>query len=211
MRSLLVFGLRGHPGLIGQVLNYRLDAFVLGAFHGPVAVGFYAVATSLAEVTSYGANAVSIAAGPRAVRADGRVLLARFTRVTAIGTMALAAVLALSAPALVPLVYGTDFSASVGPLLLLLPGVVALVYVKLLSVGLVAEGRPDLVTVAVFLSLVITLAADFVLIPPFAAIGAAAASTLAYVFGAVSISLWYARSAGIDPRRLLPGPADVRR
>ena len=210
MRSLLVFGLKGHPGLIGQVLTYRLDAFVLGAFHGPVAVGFYAVATSLAEITGYGANAVSIAAGPRAVRADGRVLLARFTRLTVVSTGVLAIALALTAPALVPLVYGTDFSASVGPLLVLLPGVVALVYVKMLSVGLVAEGRPDLVTVGAFLSLGVTLAADLVLIPPFEATGAAAASTLAYSVGAVSIAFWYIRSADIAPRSLVPRATDLR-
>ena len=210
MRALLAFGLKGHPGLIGQVLNYRLDAFILGAFHGPVAVGFYAVATSLAEVTSYGANAVSIAAGPRAVRADGRFVLVRFTRVTVIGTTAVAITLGLAAASLVPFLYGADFSASVLPLLFLLPGVVALVYVKLLSVGLVAEGRPDLVTVAAFLSLAITVVADLVLIPPFAASGAAVASTLAYAVGAVSITLWYVRSAGIDPRNLVPRATDLR-
>ncbi len=209
MRSLLAFGLKGHPGLIGQAFNYRLDAFILGAFHGPVAVGFYAVATSLAEVTSYGANAASIAAGPRAVRVDGRLVLARFTRVTVIGTAVIAIALALSAPALVPFLYGADFSASVGPLLLLLPGVVALVYVKLLSVGLVAEGRPDLVTLAVLLSLGVTLAADLVLIPPFDATGAAAASTLAYAVGAVLIARWYTGSAAIDPRGLVPGASDL--
>jgi O-antigen/teichoic acid export membrane protein len=210
LRSWLGFGLKGHPGQIGQFLNYRLDALILGAFHGPVAVGFYAVATSLAEVTSYGANAVSIAAGPRAVRADGRTVLVRYVRITVVATIGLAVALGVVAPAVVPWLYGEEFRASVVPLILLLPGIVALVYVKLLAVGVVAEGRPDLVTLALGASLGATLILDFALIPPFGAAGAAAASTIAYTLGAGAIAASYVRSAGITPTSLVPRTADVR-
>jgi O-antigen/teichoic acid export membrane protein len=210
LRWYVRFGLRSHPGNIGQYLNYRLDAFILGTFHGPTAVGVYAVATSLAEVASYAANAAALVAGARVSRANRRDVVMRTTRAAALVTIAIAVALGLGSPFVVPAVYGTAFSGSVTPLLFLLPGVVALAYVKILAVGLIGEGYPGTVTLGIGASLAATVSLDLLLIPKLAATGAALASTIAYGVGGVVLAVYYLRITGEPIRRLIPDYSDLR-
>ena len=107
------------------------------------------------------------------------------TPVAARNTILLAAIgaglLAIAAPVVVPLVFGSEFRGSVDALWLLLPGTVALTGSKVLTGYIFSQGRPLVNTGITVLALAVTLVADLTLIPAFGVNGAAAASSLTYV------------------------------
>ncbi len=214
LRRLAGFGVQGEAGNVLQALNYRLDQYILRGFESLAAVGIYAVATSMTESVFILANAVALVLMPRLTSADPAEA-ARLAPVAARNTMLIAAggalALAISAPLLLPAVFGDTFDASVRPLWWLLPGTVALTGSKVLTGYIFSQGRPFVNTMITFVSLVVTLAANISLIPAFGASGAAAASSLAYTAHFCAALYAYRRISGLPAfDAVLPRPADAR-
>jgi O-antigen/teichoic acid export membrane protein len=93
------------------------------------------------------------------------------------------AAVAISACFLLPLVFGSDFEASVAPFLLLLPGAFGFAAMAVFSYALVAGSSPGLSSVGPVVSLGVGVALDLALIPRFGASGAAAAASVAFLAG----------------------------
>lgn len=178
----LHYGLRGFAGNLLQFLNYRLDFFLVATLRTSSAVGVYSAAVSLAELLWKIPVAASTVLFPRvaAAASGGEEFTARVSRMALAATAAAAAVLALAGYPLVLLLFGRDFAGAYLPLLLLLPGVVALASANVLASDFAGRGRPEFGTYASALSLVVTVALDIALIPPFGAAGAATASSVSY-------------------------------
>jgi stage V sporulation protein B len=120
--------------------------------------------------------------------------------------------LGVTAPWLVPAVFGNEFRDSVAPLLWLLPGTVALSGSKILASYIFSQGRPGLNSLITIGSLVATVSADIALIPLFGVEGAAAASTLAYaVHLTLSLLAYRALSGSSISDALLVRGEDFRR
>ena len=56
LRSFLNFGIRGYLANLMQFMNYRLDALIVNGLLGLVSVGFYSIATAMAEALWYGSS-----------------------------------------------------------------------------------------------------------------------------------------------------------
>jgi O-antigen/teichoic acid export membrane protein len=80
-----------------------------------------------------------------------------------------------------PLVYGPVFGAAVWPAALIAAGLVAEPAAGLASAHLMGSGRPGVNSAILGVGLVITVALDLLLIPRHGALGAAAASAIAYL------------------------------
>jgi len=212
LRRTLGFGVKGQAGNLVQLLNYRLDAYLVLLFVNTAGVGLYSVGVSMSEGLWFVANSVAVVLLPKLSAADDDYagetasLICRNTMaVTALGAVALAIV----SPLLVPALFGAAFEKAVGPLLWLLPGSVALSGAKILSVYVFSRGRPDINSWISVATLVITLAADFALIPFFGINGAALAATLTYIANLVLTTLAYRRLSGRPiAEALLPRFAD---
>ncbi len=214
LRSLVSFGVQGEAGNAVQLLNYRLDQYVVRIFVSLAGVGIYAVGVSMTEAIWLVANAVAMVLVPRLTYADpdeARAMAPVACRNTLLIAAAGALVLAAAAPVLVPLMFGRDFNDSVHALWWLLPGTIALTGSKVLTSYIFSQGRPLVNTVITAASLTVTLAADFTLIPLFGVNGAAAASSLAYIahFGA---ALYAFRRISGEPvfAAVLPRREDAR-
>jgi O-antigen/teichoic acid export membrane protein len=96
-------------------------------------------------------------------------------------SLALAVLVGAVAPFLIPLAYGARFSGAIVPLLLLLPGVVAISPTRALASYFAGIGRPSEPLVAEAIGLIATIALDVILIPSHGASGAGAASSAAYI------------------------------
>lgn len=114
-----------------------------------------------------------------------------------------AVVLAVTAGPLLRVLYGPLFAPSLQPLWLLLPGVVALSVVKILSADFGARNRPGIVSMVSWISLGATIALDVLLIPGFAASGAAVASSAAYTLSTIVAVAFYGRLTGTPAADLL--------
>ncbi len=214
LRALARFGVQGEAGNVLQLLNYRLDQYIVRGFAGLSAVGIYAVSASMTEAIFILANAVALVLMPR-LTSGTEEEVAWMTPVAARNTVMMAAAgavaLAVAAPLLLPAVFGDRFEDSVEPLWWLLPGTVALTGSKVLTSYIFSQGRPLVNTGITCVSLVVTLVADFALIPAFGVNGAAAASSLAYSAHLCAALYAYGRISGQPPLdALLPRPKDAR-
>ena len=183
MRRMLGFGVKGQIGNLLQFFNYRLDTFILNYFRGPSAVGIYSSAVATAELLWQFPNAVSLVITAKAAATQPTVLNAFAPRVLK-GTLALSfaggVVLALGGRTFIEWVYSSAFAAAYAPLLGLLPGVVLLGGAKVLANELAGRGYPHYNSAVSAMALVVTLLLDVLLIPRWGAMGAAAASSVAY-------------------------------
>ena len=158
--------------------------FIVNYFLGPAGAGLYSVSVRLAELLWYLPNAVGFAIFPK-VAATGADKMNAFTprvfRMT-LGLTVLGALgLALLGKPIIQLVYSSVFESAYVPMLVLLPGVVLLGGAKVLTNEMAGRGYPLYNSVNTSLTLMVTVLLDWVLIPRFGIIGAALASTIAYI------------------------------
>jgi O-antigen/teichoic acid export membrane protein len=209
----IVFGLRAWIGTLADSLNFRIDQILLALLASEATLGFYVVAVNVSEVLLYlpGATATALlplVAGSRSEDRLERTL--RAFRSASLVTLATVLVAALIVPPLLPLVFGPAFDASVGPFLLLLPGVLGAVAMIVFCNALVASSLPSLSSVGPIVSLVVGVTLDVLLIPSFGASGAAAAASAAFVGGGVTSLLIYRARVPFHLRDLaLPRPGDL--
>lgn len=180
----LRFGLRSQVGGVMSLLNLRLDVVLLGTFANPAVVGVYVVASKYAELLRLPALALTWVAYPRVAQQGP----AEFTRRTgrsvswllAVG-VGTAAVLALAAFPLLPLVYGPQFTGASWPAAIIALGLVAEPAAGLATAYLMGTGRPGTNSAVLGVGLAVTVALDLLLIPTYGALGAAVASAIAYL------------------------------
>ena len=215
LRQQVRFGMQGQIGNVAQLLNYRLDQYVVLLFVSTAGVGIYAVSVTLSQSVWFVANAVAVVLLPRLTAADAAEA-ARTTPLVCRNTLLLSALAALGlgvvSPWLVEALFGGEFGPSLAPLLWLLPGTVALAGSKILTSYIFSQGRPmtnSLITIA---ALAVTLAADLALIPAFGVSGAAIASSLAYgVHFALSLVAYRRLSGGSIWEAVFVRGDDLRR
>jgi O-antigen/teichoic acid export membrane protein len=210
LKKLARFGVQGETGNILQLMNYRLDQYLVRGFVSLAGVGIYAVSVSVSEGVWMIANAVAIVLQPRLTSADDddvRWMAPVAARNTILIATCTAVVLAAAAPILLPALFGNAYDGVVTALWLLLPGTVALTGSKVLTSYIFSQGRPLVNTLITTASLVVTLVALIALVPPFGVNGAAAASSIAYAAHFVAALYAYRRISGqpvleaIVPRR----------
>lgn len=167
-------------------LAYRLDVLMLGWLSTPEQVGYFAIATTAAELLLLPALALAVVRGPRAARGEFHgdrrdvVILVALS----LGAGALAA--ALAGP-LVELVFGAAFLAAVPAFVALIPGAVVLgVYRYLASLEMARAHRHGVVYSAAII-VIADLALLAALAPVWGALGAAIASSAAYGLGLVAL------------------------
>jgi O-antigen/teichoic acid export membrane protein len=180
------YGSRAWVGSLARFLNFRTDQILMGFLASEAALGVYAVAVNASEVLLYLPAAMATALLPAAAQADAGLRTEQALRafrsatvVTAVATLAAA----LLGPLLLPTMFGEPFAASVAPFLWLLPGAFGFAATAVFSYALVAGSSPGLSSVGPFVSLVLGVGLDLVLIPRFGASGAAAAASVAFLAG----------------------------
>jgi len=191
LKAIVSFAFPCYFANLTQFLNYRLDVFIVGIFAGSASVGRYTLAVSLGQLVWLLSNSVATVLLPKvASDAEKSVLhTARVTRLSLCASLLFAVFLAIFASFALPLFYGEAFRPSVGALLFLLPGIVAFSIVNILAAYILGSGRPQLNLLVSFISLVVTVSLDLILIPRFDIIGASIATTASYSTAAV-LSIW---------------------
>jgi O-antigen/teichoic acid export membrane protein len=203
------YGARAQVGGLLVLLNLRLDFLLLGALTGPAVLGVYSIASKFAELLRLLPLSATYVLYPKYAREgaataalEARRLLPRMG-----GTTLVAAVpLALSAGFLLPTVYGGEFEAAIGPAYILLLGLAGEGVSSVVTAYLYGSGRPGLNSIAMGAGLAITVVLDLLLIPPFGVMGAAAASSAAYLaVMAVLVALFFrlTRSSEVESARLV--------
>ena len=182
-----------------NLISYRIELFILDRYRGIGAVGVYSISMQAAEAIWLVAAAIATSVTAPAVQEDepgARRLIARSALRGLVYTAVLAAVVGITAPLLIPALFGHDFRHAARPLAFLLPGIVAYAPVSILVVYLsVRRGRPRLSLAVAVVGLIVTATASVVLIPKHGAGGAALSSTIGYVAGGTMAWIFFRRLA----------------
>ena len=207
--DLLRNGARYAGSAISETANARLDQVLVLPLIGAVDSGIYSIAASVGILPL--ALGQALAADnfrdmALADRQDRSELAARNLKIALSCILPASLMLGVGSIWLLPLVFGSAFSASVGPLWLYLPGSVCLSAGYVASMLLAAQARGRAMTVSQVVALLIGIILLYGLAPRWSALGAAAASTASYLvlFG-VQIRL-----LGVSPKGLIPTPRALR-
>lgn len=209
LRPLFSYGLRAMPGSAGMLLNNRLDQLIIAPMVGLGDLGLYAVATgtSFAPAVLPLSMATSAFATVSQDAHRGREASAATAIRHGILVSALAAVgLALVAPLVVPLVYGSAFVGAVTPTIILLGGSVAMGGQLVAGQCANALGRPGYSSTGEVTGLVVTVVGLVIFVPQYGITGAAVVSLAAYVTR-LAVTLILLRREGV--KHVAPGFDDL--
>lgn len=199
LRSFLNFGLRGYAATLMMTVSYRLDALIVNGLSGVASVGYYSIATAMAEALWYGANGLALVMFPQ-ISSMEKKEADRITPVvcrnTVFVTLVGAVVMFALGQALILTVFGAAMQPAVHPLWLLLPGIVTLTVAKIISSYLSGIGKPILSTYLAAGSMILTVVLDLVLIPRYGISGAAAASSIVYTCTGAAAVWIFKRESG---------------
>jgi O-antigen/teichoic acid export membrane protein len=207
------FGVINQSGFLLMFLLQRADLLMVYALLDERAAGLYAVALTIAATATYAAGALSGASFPRVAKSDPasmRFLVPRLIRMTVLVAGTSVAVLLVTVPFLVPVVFGSRFEDAVGITLLLtaagIPGSVQLLLARVAA----ASDRPGVYLMSYLGSLVTMITLDGLLIPSLGLPGAALAVLPASLMGLGIGYLRLRRDDSFPPlRACIPRPEDL--
>jgi O-antigen/teichoic acid export membrane protein len=205
-RESLVYGLKSYVQNLAGHLAYRLDIYLVALFLSPRDVAFYAIATSVAELSWYIPNSVGIVLFPKlssAPRERIHPLTAEVCRhMLLITTVATIAVI-LAGVVGIPLLYGADYVPAVAPLIALAPGIVAMSLYKVLTRNFSSRNRQQVTVLIAVVGLTLNVILDALLIPCLATVGAALASSCAYSAMGLALLLAFRWESRLSWREIL--------
>lgn len=186
----LNYGFKAHLSNILAFINYKADIFMVNLYLPTSDVGIYVVAINLAEQLWILSNATSTIILPRLAslyhnELERKRLTPSIARLVFIVTLLGAIILAAFSKILVTVLFGPEFIKAVNAIFGLLPGIVIFSLSRILSNDIAARGHPELNTYASILILFINIVANVVLIPLMGILGAAIATSIAYIANAL--------------------------
>ena len=213
MGRALRFGLKTQAGRVMLLGNFRLDQWLVGAISGARELGLYSIAVAWAEALFLLPTALKFVQRPDLVRSKrkeaGRHAAAAFRAATLV-TAVLAIGIFVAAPFLCVTLFGEEFQGSIVELRVLVIGGFGVVALTVFGNDLVAKGQPVLSSIALGAGFICTICFDVILIPPYAGLGAAVASTLAYTAAGVVMGTFFVRALDAKVSDLVPRGGEVR-
>jgi O-antigen/teichoic acid export membrane protein len=109
------------------------------------------------------------------------------------------------------LIFSSQYVNSIDPLLLLLPGIVALTFASVLGADLSARGLPQIQMYITIFIFIIKLVINVIAIPKMGMLGAALSSTISYIVAAILLIYYYKKISGVAVSKLLiPRISDLK-
>jgi O-antigen/teichoic acid export membrane protein len=181
---LINYGWKTQLGNVSSYVNRSADQLVLSLFVAPSELGVYAVAVTMATAVGLfpqAAGIVTLAAGSSSNSNEARKIIGHSFLASLFWLGIMCSLLFMLAPALIKLLFGPAFAGSATACKILLPGAAALGLNQVLYDGARSLGEPALPSYAEGFATVVTFLGLWAFLPKFGFIGAAIASTLAYV------------------------------
>lgn len=181
--DLLSYGLRTFLGHLFLILNLRVTLFFVNYFTELALVGYYSIAISLAEIILFAPDAVGTILFPKLASTEpsfANKLTCRASRTILLFSMIIGIFFFVFGKSLVVLVYGETYIPAVRPFSILLPGTVLMSLRHVFFRNFAARGNPGINSSILFLSLVLNVILNILLIPKWAIEGAALATTVSY-------------------------------
>jgi O-antigen/teichoic acid export membrane protein len=179
-QQLVKYGFLGWAGVLGHVVNYRLDQALLAIWVAPAQIGYYAVAFSAAQIPFMAMSALRPLLFAEASYRSDLDLVARASRCTTVVVVAVATIGILVTPPVLVTLFGDDFRPAVPLAQILLLGVVPFACEQVLAAGLLSVGKPAHRSAGQLVGAFLTVLGLAVLVPSWGVVGAAVTTLIAY-------------------------------
>ncbi|MBV4536135.1 MULTISPECIES: lipopolysaccharide biosynthesis protein [Pseudomonas] len=198
-RELLNYSAKSHPDLLFQQLILRSDYLFIGAILGSTALGHYAMASAAAELLLIIPEAVTTPLMKRLLQQDAGMdkITPLALRLTATVMLGACLGMALIGQWLIVTLFGAEYQPAYPALLALLPGLLGLCYASILRLDLLGKNRPGTVSLMMGAGAALNLVLNLILIPTWGIVGAAMASSIAYLAVTVAMLVLYCRLSGV--------------
>ena len=210
--ELLRYSARSHPDLLFQQVILRSDYLFIGALLGSTALGHYAMASAAAELLLIVPEAVTTPLMKRLLQQEAGIEKVTPLALRLTATVMLGACLSMAVIGewLIVTLFGAAFQPAYPALLALLPGLFGLCYASILRLDLLGKNRPGTISLMMGLGALLNLALNLLLIPTYGIVGAAAASSVAYLAVTVAMLVLYCRLSGVPVwQTLIILPSDI--
>ena len=178
------------------VLNRQISTVLLGLFTAPEAVGRFRVAVQVSTLAAFGLHAVNTVVGPRFAefwvrgeKARLQRLVTRSAQVVLLFNAFITGMFVLAGRPFFHVVFGQEFDASYGPLLILLVGQTVNSAVGSVAQLLNMTGHEQDVVMTMALAVPLNFILCLVLIPSWSIQGAAMANAVSMIFW--NVLLWW--------------------
>ena len=163
------YGIRATPITLSQIMNHRLDQVIMAPLVSSHQLGLYAVAVTVAGLTSTLAGAMSTVSLPRFAQESSITDPGRIVRTGIVAVAAMAVALALISPIAVPLLFGSEFARAYPMILVLLLAALPLAGVGLFAALYAARNKIGLAGLSEIAALAITLVGLLIALRPLGA------------------------------------------
>jgi O-antigen/teichoic acid export membrane protein len=193
-----------------QFLAYRMDYWFIDFFWNKEELGLYALAAKLNQVLWMVPITIAAVIVPFAVTSSQEVLVKVkiILRLLFNGYILLGILLVVLSPFFIPFIFGNEFSATVIPFLILLPGVIIFSITTLLAAYFAGINRQDINLKISFFCFLIIMFGDWILVPQLGMKGAAIASSIGYSFSGIYSVIVFSKQSGWSFKDLLLVRAD---
>jgi O-antigen/teichoic acid export membrane protein len=204
MPSAFRLGVRAYPVLLLPYLLIKSDLLILHYFRGSAETGVYSVASQIIDIGLILPATVAGLALPAIVR-DPALVVGRLFRQLLWVLLGCAGLAALFAGPAIRLLFGAPYAGAYVPLLLLLPGFVALALETLLAQYFAAAGFPAFLSRYWLYGVLLNVGLNLILVPRFGLVAAAATSSLGYMVVFLLVLGRFRRDATLPWRSLVLG------
>lgn len=192
----------------------RMDYLFIAAMFGAKELGYYAIATAMAEMLLLLPESIAVPFVPLVFgmnKKDSERFTPTVLRIVfAVMLLACGAVL-IFGKLLLLLIFGEAYLPSLAPLVWLLPGVVGLAIFPILRADLFRRNKPATVSALTSGALAVNFILNCILIPKWGISGAAISSSIAYLMAAALVYIYYCRlSKNSILGTLLIKPSEIR-
>lgn len=201
--SLLSYGFKAHLGNIITFANYKADLILVNYFIGPIGAGVYVVAMQFSEKLWLFSGAVSTVLLPKLSElSSNEEEKTALTPIVCRGVLVLTGLASLLLVALaepvVRIMFGPAFYGAVPVLYALTPGIILWAGGRVLANDVASRGKPEFNLYISLVVLTTNLLGNLILIPSFGLLGAAIATSLAYLVDFILKLVVYVRFTGND-------------
>lgn len=187
---------------LGQTLTFRADQLLLGPLAGVYSVGLYSVAVTPATLMHVISNSIGqVLFRQAAVRSLTVSIYLKAQTAALVVTLAYGIGMWFASPFLIPLVFGSEYTASIGIVRILLVGEIALSFYLIIVRVLAGYDRPKSASWSGFIGLIVMVPLMFLLVPDHGAYGAAVSAVCCYFAMAIWVGFFLFRALKFESLR----------
>lgn len=195
LKNMVVYGTKAQIGNLVQLLNYRINIFIINYFLTIDMVGIYSNAVAIGETLWQVSGSIATIIFPMTTGSKNKEELKYFinkvTRISFTLIIIFSIILGAVSDKLIYLFFGKDFTQASKALLYLLPGISIFSISNILSNYMAGINKIKYNIYSSLISFVFTLIFNITLIPRFGINGAAVATSLSYIVFTISAISFY--------------------